>query len=36
MVDYENVGGNTNKTLKLNVGDGKAWLKVSGQGVTEI
>jgi len=36
MVDYENVGGNTNRTLKLAVGDGKTWLKVSGQGVTEI
>ena len=36
MVDYENVGGNTNRTLKLAVRDGKTWLKVSGQGVTEI
>ncbi|RJR34756.1 MAG: chemotaxis protein CheD [Desulfobacteraceae bacterium] len=36
MVDYENVGGNTNRTLKLTVRDGKIWLKVSGQGVTEI
>lgn len=36
MVDYENVGGNTNRTLKLTISDGKGWLKVSGQGVTEI
>jgi chemotaxis protein CheD len=36
MVDYENVGGNCNRTLKLTVLDGKTWLKVSGQGVTEI
>ncbi|MBW1721253.1 MAG: chemotaxis protein CheD [Deltaproteobacteria bacterium] len=36
MIDYENVGGNVNRTLKLAVKDGKAWLKVSGEGVFEI
>jgi chemotaxis protein CheD len=36
MIDYENVGGNTNRTLKLMVRDGKTWLKVPGQGVKEI
>lgn len=36
MVDYENVGGNSNRTLKLTVRDGKVWLKVSGEGVMEL
>lgn len=36
MVDYEDVGGNGNRTLKLAIRDGKAWVKVSGQGVVEI
>jgi chemotaxis protein CheD len=36
MVDYEHVGGNTNRTIRLTVRDGNIWLKVAGQGVTEI
>lgn len=36
MIDYEDVGGNVNRTLKMAIKDGKVWLKVSGQGVVEI
>jgi chemotaxis protein CheD len=36
MINYEDVGGNSNRTVKLTIRDGKTWLKVSGQGVTEI
>lgn len=36
MIDYEDVGGNVNRTLKLGIKDGQASLKVSGQGVFEI
>lgn len=36
MTQYEDVGGNSNRTLKMSVKDGKIWLKVSGQGVIEI
>ncbi|MBN2126373.1 MAG: chemotaxis protein CheD [Deltaproteobacteria bacterium] len=36
MIDYENVGGNSNRTLKIAVKDGSASLKVSGKGVIEI
>jgi chemotaxis protein CheD len=36
MINYEDVGGNSNRTVKLTIRDGKTWLKVSGQGVTEV
>ena len=36
LIDYENVGGNSNRTIKLKVKDGSLWLKVSGKGVVEI
>lgn len=36
LIDYENVGGNSNRTVKLTVKDGSVWLKVSGKGVIEI
>jgi chemotaxis protein CheD len=36
MIDYEHVGGNVNRTIKLVVKDGAASLKISGQGVVEI
>jgi chemotaxis protein CheD len=36
MANYEDIGGNSNRTLRLAVKDGQAWLKVSGQGVKEI
>jgi len=36
MIDYENVGGHVNRTIKLALKDGAASLKISGQGVFEI
>ena len=36
MIDLEDVGGNSNRTLKLEVKSGKAWLKISGIGEIEI
>lgn len=36
MIDYENVGGNVNRTIKLALENGAASLKISGQGVIEI
>jgi hypothetical protein len=36
MVNYEDVGGNSNRTLRLTIRDGKTLLKVSGQGETEL
>jgi chemotaxis protein CheD len=36
MVDYEDVGGNVNRTMKLAVKDGQSWLKVSGKGEFEV
>lgn len=36
MIDYEDVGGNVNRTLKLAVRNGRTWLKVSGREVVEI
>ncbi|MBW1768768.1 MAG: chemotaxis protein CheD [Deltaproteobacteria bacterium] len=36
MIDYEDVGGSSNRTLKLAVKDGRTWLKVSSQGEREI
>ncbi len=36
LIDHENVGGNSNRTVKLTVKDGSIWLKVSGKGVIEI
>jgi chemotaxis protein CheD len=36
MINYEDVGGNSNRTVKLTIKDGKTWLKVSGQGVVEV
>lgn len=36
MIDYEDVGGSVNRTLRMSVKDGHAWLKVSGRGVIEI
>ena len=35
LIDYENVGGNSNRTIKLTVKDDSVWLKVSGKGVIE-
>ncbi len=36
MTDFEEVGGNVNRTLKLEIKTGQAWLKISGIGVKKI
>lgn len=36
MIDYEDVGGMVNRTLKLAVKDGKVRLKISGKGEVQI
>ncbi len=36
LIDYRDVGGNVNRTVKLEVKNGDAWIKVSGQGVKKI
>lgn len=36
LIGFEHVGGSVNRTLKLALGNGDAWLKVSGEGVMKI
>jgi chemotaxis protein CheD len=36
MIDYEEVGGNINRTIKLLIKNGEAWLKTSGQEFRKI
>ena len=36
MTDFEDVGGNVNRTLKLEIKSGQAWLKAGGMGVMKI
>jgi chemotaxis protein CheD len=36
MIKYKDVGGENNRTLRLSVRDGRAWVKTSGQGEREI
>ncbi len=36
MVNYEAVGGTVNRTIKLAVDSGEAWLKVSGEGAKQL
>jgi chemotaxis protein CheD len=36
MTDFEDVGGNVNRTLKLEIKTGQTWLKISGIGVKKI
>jgi chemotaxis protein CheD len=36
MIKHQEVGGSCNRTLKMAVRDGHAWLKVSGKGEIEI
>jgi len=36
MTDYEEVGGNVNRTIKLLIRDGEVWLKTSGQEFKKI
>lgn len=35
-IDYEEVGGNVNRTIKLLIKNGEAWLKISGQEFKKI
>ena len=34
MVNYQDVGGKANRTIKLDIGDGEVWLKVSENGIS--
>ena len=36
MIDYEDVGKNVNRTIKLAIKNGDAWLKTSGKGEKKI
>ncbi len=36
MVNYEEIGGSSNRTVKLSIKNGGVWLKVSGKGIIEI
>ncbi len=36
VLDYEDLGGSFNRTLKLAVKNGRVWVKVSGKGEKEI
>lgn len=36
MIDFEDVGGNLNRTIKMEVGSGATWLKTSGDGIRRI
>lgn len=36
LIDYRDVGGIVNRTIKLEVKTGDAWIKVSGKGVKKI
>lgn len=36
MIDFQDVGGNVNRTLKLEIENGQAWLKTSGSEFKKI
>ena len=36
MIDFEDVGGNVNRTLRLEIESGQAWLKTGGMGMEKI
>ena len=36
IIDFEDVGGTVNRTVKLAVKNGQTWLKISGKGEIEI
>ncbi len=36
LIDYEDVGGNVNRTIKLDINNGDMWIKVSGQEFVKI
>jgi chemotaxis protein CheD len=36
MIDYEDIGGNGNRTIKLEVANGNVWMKSSGQDYRKV
>jgi chemotaxis protein CheD len=36
MIDYEDIGGNGNRTIKLEVANGNVWMKSSGQDYAKV
>ena len=36
MTDFEDVGGTSNRTMKMEIGTGETILKVSGKGIRKI
>lgn len=36
ITNYQHVGGNSNRTIRMSVKDGHVWLKVSSEGLIEI
>ena len=36
MIDFQDVGGNTNRTLKMEIESGQTWLKTLGKGMRKI
>jgi len=36
MISYQSVGGTSNRTLKMSLKNGQAWLRVSDEGLIEI
>jgi chemotaxis protein CheD len=36
MISYQHIGGNVNRTIKLEIKSGEAWLKISGSGYQRI
>ncbi|HUU41166.1 MAG TPA: chemotaxis protein CheD [Desulfatiglandales bacterium] len=36
MIDFQDVGGNVNRTLKVEINSGQAWLKTLGKGIQKI
>jgi len=36
MIDYEDVGGNVNRTVRLEIGTGEIYNKISGHGEVKI
>jgi len=36
MIDYENVGGQVNRTIKLKLKNGEAWLKMPGMDLKKV
>ncbi len=36
LIDHEDVGGNVNRTIRLDISNGEMWIKVSGQEYVKI